>query len=352
MTNAKLKVAQWATGTVGKSAMRAIIGHPDLELVGVRVYSAAKDGVDAGEICGLPETGVKATRDPAAILALVPDCVVYMPESTDVDDVCRILAGGSNIVSTRAEFFNPAKMEPEVRARIEDACRRGNSTIHTTGSSPGFITEALPIVLLSLQRELVLLTIEEYANCIDGCSEEMLIEIMGFGETAEAFGARSYPDRDFVFAASLGVVADAIGVEFDSVESHDEIALTRSATKLHERTIPAGTVGGQRYTVTGLHQGKPVLRFRCNWFVTTDLEPNWNLRDDGWLVTVDGDTPLEVSIRFPIPDNPAERQLALPRLTAHRPVNAIPAVCAAAPGIATTTDLPQVIARLGRGSRP
>src|SRR4051812_304059 len=108
----QLRVVQWATGTVGASALRAVIGHPRMELVGVRVYSEAKDGLDAGEICGLPTTGVIATRDANKLLALKPDCVVYMPESTDVADICRILESGANIVTTRADFFNPAEMDP------------------------------------------------------------------------------------------------------------------------------------------------------------------------------------------------------------------------------------------------
>lgn len=344
MSKSRLRVVQWATGTVGKSAMRAILGHPDLELVGVYVYSAAKDGMDAGDICGLPATGVKATRDIDSILALKPHCVVYMPESTDIADVCRILASGANIVSTRAEFFNPAHMDLAMRDAIQAACQQGQSTIHSSGSSPGFITEALPIVLLSLQRELDLLTIEEFANCIDGCSEEMLTAIMGFGETPEAFGARNNPERDAVFAASLAAVAEAVGVPIDRFESHDEIAVTTKPTKLHETVIAAGTVGGQRHTVTGLSNGKPVMCFRSNWYVTTDLEPEWDLRADGWRVLVEGDAPLDISISFPIPV--ADRPIVLPRLTAHRPVNAIAAVCAAAPGIATTADLPQVISKL------
>ena len=347
MKGDRLRIVQWATGTVGKSAMRAVIGHPDFDLVGAYVYSEAKDGMDVGEICGLPKTGVKATRDIAAILALKPDCVVYMPESTDWGDVCKILESGANIVSTRAEFFNPKRMEPATRQLIEAACRKGGSTIHSTGSSPGFITEALPIVLLSLQRHLDLLEIDEFANCIDGCSEEMLMGIMGFGDTPEAFAARNHADRDVVFEHSLEALADAIGLTLDGFEGSGEIALTRQPTKLHSTTIAAGTVGGQRYTLNGMRHGKPLLRFRCNWFVTADLEPAWDLRNDGWRVVVEGDTPLDISISFPIPDNAADRQLVLPRLTAHRPVNAISAVCAAQPGIATTADLPQVIARLG-----
>lgn len=347
MTNNKLRVVQWATGTVGKSAMQAIIGHPGLELVGVRVFSEAKVGLDAGDLCGLPPTGVLASQDLEAMLALKPDCVVYMPLATDLDDVCRILASGANIVTTRAEFFNPAHMPQDQRERVEAACQAGQTTIHASGSSPGFITEALPLVLFSLQRRLDLLTIEEFADCIDGCSDDMLTTIMGFGESPETFAARQYPDRDTVFAASLAALGEAIGMPIDGFESHDEVAVTRSAAKLNNTSIEAGSVGGQRHTVTGLHKGKPVLRFTSNWYVTRDLDPKWELREDGWRVLVEGDTPLEISISYPIPENAEQRQIILPRLTAHRPVNAIPAVCAAKPGITTTAMLPQVIARLG-----
>src|SRR5579862_6531022 len=210
-----LRVVQWATGTVGAAAMRAVIDHPDLRLVGAKVYSEKKIGKDAGELCGGPSTGVAATSELDAILALAPDCVLYMPESTSVDDVCSLLQRGCNVVTTRAEFFNPAKMDPLVRARVERACQEGKSSLHATGSSPGFVTEALPIVLTSLARRLDLLLIDEFANCTDGCSEEMLLNIMGFGETAEVFARRIHADRDKVFEDSLSVVADALGTPIE-----------------------------------------------------------------------------------------------------------------------------------------
>ncbi|MET0365062.1 MAG: dihydrodipicolinate reductase [Sphingobium sp.] len=340
-----IRVVQWATGTVGSAAMRAVIAHPDMELVGVKVYSDAKTGKDAGEICGVPATGVTAVRDIAAILALKPDCVLYMPESTDIDDVCALLEHGINIASTRAEFFHPGSMSPDIRARIDAACIKGQSSLHTSGSSPGFITEALPIVLLSLSRRLDLLTIDEFANCIDGCSEEMLVGIMGFGESADSFTRREFPERDQVFGHSLTALAESLGITLERFEVTSEVAVAKEPTKLHKSTIAAGSVAGQRMVATGYRNGEPVMRFRCNWFVTPNLEPGWDLRADGWRVTVEGDTPIDISIGFPIPI--AERQFTLPNLTAHRPVNAIPYVCAARPGILTTADLPQVIAHLG-----
>lgn len=339
-----LRVAQWATGSVGAYSLRGIIQHPHMELVAVRVYNPAKQGKDAGDLCAMPPTGILATRELADIIAAKPDCVLYMPESTDVDDVCALLEAGVNVVTTRAEFFNPAMMRKCLRDRLEAACDKGGASIHATGSSPGFITEALPIVLTSLARRLDFLGIDEFANCREGCSQEMLTEVMGFGETPETFAKRDIAARDEVFEHSFGVLASALGMPIDSFEVTSEVALCRQPTLLHTLTIPAGSVGGQRVSVTGLRDGLPFLRFRSNWFVTTDLEPTWDLRGDGWRVEVEGDTPLDLIINLAMP--PESGFMASARYTAHRPLNAVPAVCAATPGIVTTADLPQIVARL------
>jgi 4-hydroxy-tetrahydrodipicolinate reductase len=68
------------------------------------------------------------------------------------------------------------------------------------------------------------------------------------------------------------------------------------------------------------------------------------IRDTGWRVIVDGDAPLDVDIRL---DVPLERMgETSPGFTANRAVNAVPFVCAAAPGIRTSVDLPQIIPNL------
>jgi 4-hydroxy-tetrahydrodipicolinate reductase len=67
------KVIQWATGGVGVQLLRETINNPDLELVGVKVFTHSKHGRDAGEIAGLADTGITATLDLDAILALDAD---------------------------------------------------------------------------------------------------------------------------------------------------------------------------------------------------------------------------------------------------------------------------------------
>ena len=119
------------------------------------VLGGVYQGVDlsrAGELAGIAPTGIKATNTASDLIALDADCVLYMRQGVDWDEVCAILESGKNIASTRGEFHNPKMMDPEARARVEEACRKGGTSVYTTGSSPGFSTEALLIPLLSMQR--------------------------------------------------------------------------------------------------------------------------------------------------------------------------------------------------------
>ncbi len=341
-----LRVVQWATGNIGLRSLQAVMEHPDLELVGLYVYSEAKEGRDAGELCGAEPIGVRATRTVDDIVALRPDCVLYMGDRTDVDLLCRLLESGANVVATRSDLHHPPSMDPTVRERLEAACRAGGSSLHSTGSSPGFITEALPLVLASLERRLDLLTIEEYADMSSRNSPEMLFDLMGFGAAKEAFdpGPRAqYAGGSF--AGSLNVLADAIGLPLDGVEASAEVALARHRVEIAAGAVEAGTVAAQRMNVSGQRGGRPLLEFKATWYVTADLHPAWDLRETGWRVRVAGDLPLDVEIHFPVPDE--EWGATSPNVTAHRPVNAVRDVCAAKPGILTIADLPNIVARLG-----
>lgn len=335
------RVIQWATGNVGSRALRTVIEHPRMDLVGLWVSSPEKVGKDAGELCGLPPTGVKASHSLEDMVALDADCVLYMRQGTDFDEICTLLASGKNVVTTRGDFHNPARMAPALRERVEAACRAGNASIYSTGSSPGFVTEALAIPLLSLQRSHGLLTIDEYADVSSRNSPEMLFHVMGFGAPMAPFDQRRAEHLKGDFGSSLSQIADAVGLKVDEIEALGELSPARRDLTIAAGTVAAGTVGAMRTTITCKSGGRPVLRFRANWYVTRDIEHDWDLRESGWRIVTEGDTPVKVDVTFPV----AEEDYAAytPGLTAHRPVNAVPAVCAAPPGIRTTVDLPQIL---------
>jgi 4-hydroxy-tetrahydrodipicolinate reductase len=342
MSSDSLRVVQWGTGNIGRCSLRALIQHPHLQLVGVRVFSDAKVGVDAGELAGLAATGVVTSGALEDIVALEPDCVLYMADRADVDALCHLLESGANVVATRSEFHRPASMDPEVRERIETACRLGSSSLHSTGSSPGFITEAIPLVLSSLERRLDCLTIEEFADMSSRNSPELLFDLMGFGRDPSTFDPQGVEMHGAAsFGGSLGTVADALSLPLDGLVVTGEVAVARRDLDIAAGRVGAGTIAAQRMQVVGERAGQPLLRFSANWYVTSDVDPAWDLRETGWHVVVEGDVPLDVNIHFPVaPDDWADTS---PGLTAHRAVNAVPAVCAALPGIRTIIDLPQIV---------
>jgi 2,4-diaminopentanoate dehydrogenase len=339
------RVVQWATGNIGTKSLRAVIDHPNFELVGLYVHSPDKVGKDAGELCGVAATGVLATNSIDDVLALGADCVLYMQQGCDYDDVCRILESGANIVTTLGEFHRAASMDPAVRRRVEDACAKGRTSIYSTGSSPGFISEALPLVLLSMERSLDLLQIDEFADMSSRNSPEMLFQLMRFGSEPGKFDVRRFGHIAQGFGPSLSALADAIGLPIDAVEAGGEIAVAARDVEVAAGTVRAGTVAAQRPIATCLRDGTPLLRFQANWYVTTDLEPAWDLRETGWRVQVLGDTPLDVEIRFPV--EPDRYPQVSPGFTAHPAVNAVSVVCEADPGIRTTFDLLRVIPAFG-----
>ena len=343
-SEATYRVVQWATGNIGTRSLRAVIEHPRLDLVGLHVHGADKEGADAGALCGLADTGVTATRDLEAILTLRPDCVLYMQQGFDLDVLCALLESGINVVTTSGEFHHPGSMDPTMRERVTSACARGGATIHSTGISPGFISEALPIVLTSVQRRLDSMRIAEFADLSSRDSPELLFDLMGFAKDPSAFDPQRWAHGAHSFGPSLRLVGDAIGMPLDSVESSGDVATAIRDIEIAAGTIPAGTVAGQRMTVVGKHDGRELLTFSATWFCSTALDAEWELREGGWRVTVEGDCPLDMDIRLAVPaDRMAE---TTPGYTANRAVNAVSVVCEAAPGIATTMDLPQVVTDL------
>jgi 4-hydroxy-tetrahydrodipicolinate reductase len=82
-----LRVLQWGTGNIGTPALRLILQHPELTLAGVKVYSAAKDGVDAGQLCGLAyRVGITASVDADRLVDQGIDCVSYMVADPELSD--------------------------------------------------------------------------------------------------------------------------------------------------------------------------------------------------------------------------------------------------------------------------
>jgi hypothetical protein len=55
-------IVRWNTGNVGKRSVRAVVAHPDLELIGCYARSPDNVGRDVGELCAIDPVGVTASN--------------------------------------------------------------------------------------------------------------------------------------------------------------------------------------------------------------------------------------------------------------------------------------------------
>jgi 4-hydroxy-tetrahydrodipicolinate reductase len=340
------RVIQWATGNIGQRALAASIRHPDLEVVGLRVYSADKIGVDAGEVAesGVV-TGVLATDDVDALVALDADCVLYMPSRLDLDELCRLLASGKNVVSTCSELLWARRALPAEQVdRLEQACAEGGASLFATGSSPGFISDVLPIALLLLERRVDRVVIEEFANMSQRPSPKLIFDVMGFGREPGPVDERRAHHMRSNFGPPLEALADRVGVPVDRVEARTEVAATTKPVTIAAGDIDEGRIAAQRTIVAAMDGDHERFVFQATWYCTDALDRDWHLGDTGWRVTIDGDAPLQIDIGF----RTEVEQLAsvTPGLTAHPAVNAVVPVCEAAPGLVTSADLGVIAPRL------
>lgn len=340
-----LRVIQWTTGNVGRRSLHAILTRPDLELVGVFAHGADKVGVDAATLAGWPTpTGVLATDDVDALIALHPDACVYNPLWSSTDDLIRLLEAGINVCTT-AGWINGTKLDPTERARVEDACKRGESSIFGSGAHPG-MTNIVALTLTASCESIDHVRITESVDCSTYASAETQ-SAMGFGKDPATPGlAESVRRESEVFAESVAMMADAVGATLDRIDFDVTFTAATGDTDLGFMTIPAGTVG----SVYGYHRGwvgeHNLISVGFNWTMGDHVQPPKPLKH-GHDIQVFGVPNMRTVIHcLPHEGWDEEGFMGLGMIYTAMPVlNAVPYVVAAPPGIVTLADLPVVTAR-------
>ncbi|HTZ07592.1 MAG TPA: hypothetical protein VMB72_00890 [Acidimicrobiales bacterium] len=346
------RVVQWATGNVGRAAIEGVLRHPDLELVGCWVHTDAKDGMDVGTILGSAPLGLAATGDVEALLALEADCVLYSPIFADAEVLARLLRSGKNVVTPLGWFYPP----PDERARFDAICREAGVTLHGTGIHPGGITERFPLMISALSGAITHVRAEEFSDIRTYGAPDVIRDWMLFGKTpeesrtsimAEALGAG--------FRQSVHMVADELGFAVDAeLRTTHDMAVATAPIASPIGPIAPGLVAAQRFRWEATVQGRPVITAAVNWLMGEEhLDPPWSFGPRGphFEVEVTGDPDCLLTFEKLHPhtvEGGLERNPGVVATAMHC-VNAVPYVCAAAPGLRSYLDLPLVAGRAAPG---
>lgn len=347
-----IRVVQWGTGNTGVVALQAIRESTALDLVGVWAHSPAFHGRDVAELMELEEPlGVTVSGDPEAVLSVKPDCVCYMAtdrgrENDVIDDFCRLLSAGINVVTTTYPLLvHPAGEGPAVHDRIQQACLAGGSSFLCTGVEPGFMADALVLHLTSLSRDITGIRVQEAMN-VGGYRGRRWRSGLGSDVTTDP--QRYIPGsvaRNWM--GPMTMLAAGLGVTLDRVYERRELAAAG-----HEFTVAAGTYGPNEaaalhFEVIGEVAGQPMFVIEHVYRLLDDIAPQWPQPLDPQRRTtrimITGRPGIDVVVALGGIGLDATGQGVL--ATVMRAVNAIPVVVAAAPGAHSPLDLPLITGR-------
>ena len=284
------RVVQWTTGIVGGAALRAVIADPRLELVGVFAHGPTKVGVDAGELAGVEPVGVAAMNNLDTVLALEPDCIVYMPQWPDVSELERILAAGINVVTT-ARLVDGLHYPDGAGDRLEAAAIKGGASLLGTGMNPMFVP-SVALAATGMCAHVRHVRILESMDC----------GAYGGTGTWEAYGFGDAPDTDRVhdellrtepdYLEALDQLARALGANLDSHDLHVELATANEDRDLGFMFIGQGTVSAIDARWIGLVDGEAFVELRTTWKLGAMFgfgdTPDWPLLH-GYRVDITGE---------------------------------------------------------------
>ncbi len=353
------RVVVWGTGNVGRPAIRAVVAHGDLELVGVVVANPDKVGCDVGELVGLDPLGVRATAAAEADTLLQAsgdervDAVVYAASADTrpaeaLDDLLRCLRSGANVVST--SFFpllHPASAPAELLDPVTAACTEGRSSVFVSGIDPGWALDILPALVSGAAAHISEIRIQELFNYAHYDAPDIVREVIGFGASMDDLPLMLLDfSLDMVWAPNLRVLADLLGLTIEAIDIQVERRpLERTIEVPGMGTFEAGTQGAFRFEVRGVVAGQPVLVVEHVTRIDDECAPDWPTSASPGgehRVIISGHPNIEVGVHSldPSETGPAAGGNAT---AANRIVNAIPAVVAAEPGPLSAADLPAIV---------
>lgn len=359
-----VRVVHVGTGLTGTEALRAVIDDPALELVGVKVSTPEKAGLDAGRLIDHSDVGITATGDLAEVLALTPDCVLYCAtavrrEAEAIADIVSYLESGINVVTiSTIPMVYPSAAPPEWRTALHVAATKGNSTFYATGAEPGFISLNIPTALLAGAGTVDSYRMDEYALDLDKSYPiwDVLHESMGFGKPDGHVPARIASGKvNHDWETVVRYIADILGQDLDGVELDWETLLAPTDLETAIGMIPKGTICAHRWQLAGVVGGRPAVAVQ--YFATVSSTP-WPQRwprpsrsnQGGMVIRVEGRPSMCLEMYFE--QSVSDRVNPGVAVTAMAAVNAIPEVVAASPGVITHPMAgPAIVSRQSRTRR-
>ncbi|MFI5078562.1 MAG: dihydrodipicolinate reductase [Vicinamibacteria bacterium] len=323
-----IRVLHVGLGPIGLGVVRQVAGRKGLTAVGAVDLDPGKVGRDLGDVAELGrKLRLKVQDDVDAVIrATKPDVAILCTSSSIaklVPQVAAIVKRRVPIVSTTEELAYPTKARRRFARQIDELAKKGKVAVLGTGVNPGFVMDALPIMLTGVCESVQKVHVDRIQDA--RIRRLPFQQKIGSGLTPEAFQARVEAGtvRHVGLAESITMIADALGWTLDRVT--DEIApkIAEKPVSSQFLDVQAGQVCGLIQDGVGYRDGEPVI--------TLHMEAYLGAPESYDAVQIEGTPPLRMKLAGGVHGDIATASIA---------VNSIPRVLAATPGLHTMRSLP------------
>jgi 2,4-diaminopentanoate dehydrogenase len=280
------------------------------------------------------------------------DAVVYAatadtrPEAAYADLV-TLLAAGRNVVS--ASFYpllHPPSAPKPLLDVVGPACEQGRSSVFVSGIDPGWALDILPALLSGVGAGITEIRMQELFNYALYDAPDVVREVIGLGGPMDVLPMMLLDaSLDMVWAPMVRILAEFLDVELESITTEVERRpLERTIEVPGMGVFEQGTLGAFRFEVRGIVDGRALIVAEHVTRIDDDCAPDWPRSSSPGgehRVVLSGHPNLVVSIHGTEAGEPGAAGGGN-ATAANRLVNAIPAVCAAAPGPLGPRDLPTI----------
>jgi len=327
--NGSVRVVVFGTGTVGKATLELCAERPWIDVVGVVNSSGAAVSAGTGLPAGLD--GVAFTLTPDEVLEETsPDVALIATRSPIAEvlpDIERCADRGIAVICTSEELAWPSVTSRTDARVLRDLAARTSVAIVATGINPGFVFDALPLVLASGSWDISQIHVSRSLDAsVFGQAVHRSLGV-GYDPSKVHQAIAEGTVRGHIgFEESARTIAAGMGLVVSHFEEHIEPVIADRPYQLREYRIDPGETAGVTQTASAWVGDVEWITFDLSLHVDPD-SVGWETVD---RITITGRNPMDVVIH-------SGTQAVL--TTAARLVNTIPAVLNAPPGTYTGADL-------------
>lgn len=323
---APLTFIQYGLGPIGVRIVAAALERPGLQVAGAIDIDPAKAGKDLGELLERGPLGVRVQADARAVLTSSDAPLVVLSTVSTMEQaapqILECIRCGKHVVSSTEELAYPWRQNPELARQIDGEAREHRVCVLGTGVNPGFVMDALPIMLTAACRRVSRVTVRRHQ---DAAIRRLPFQHkIGAGLSPEAFEERVAQKRirHVGFTESLQMIAGRLNWALEHTEDVVTAVIAERAVASEHIRVPAGAVAGVCQTARGFIGDRAVI--------TLELQAYLGHPAPADRVEIEGEPDIVSEIKGGLNGDIATAAMA---------VNAMPQVLAAPPGLRTMADL-------------